>query len=490
MIDKIQGFKNACLECLDAFSLHQLRIYGRTIGVDVPTKKKKGELIADIVAVLAGELAPIERSKRGAPVKDERVDPLIEQAIAKQRYVWFAGVEPPVHLTYFESKMRNPLVVHSSDNSMTYEQYHAQTIYEGQLEVINEVPCLVDKRGGLDTERLIVSIELIRQYGLREGDVITCHAFEKMGVWAARNVLTINGLVTGTESRFNYDEAEVGYPREKIPFHAENNQLPVAKYMDFVLPLGYGQRCLIASAPKAGKSVFLRDMAKCLSTRSSYRKFLALLSDQSPELISSYQAFMEPGNLVATSFDEEPDRHVYTAELLLKRAKRLAEMGYDVVLLVDSLSKLAKAYNDTCFSDGGKVLPCGLESKTVHYIKKYFGSARAFAEKGSLTIIGSVGFATGDAVDDVLYSELSSVANAEIRLSDSLAKQRLFPAVDVSTSYSDAVESIFIKEEKEAEFAFRCQVLPSIGEGSGQALVLNSANFDEFYQKTKNLSDK
>ena len=486
MIDKIEGFKNACFECLDTFSIHQLRNYGREIGVDTPTKKKKEDLVADIVAILAGELAPITRSRRGAPVKNERVDPLLERAIAKLRYVWFAGIEPPVKLTHFESQMPpNVLTVSSTDNTMTFEEYHSQRIFEGQLEVIDDIPSLIALSGDLEEERLAVSIELIRKYELREGDVITCHVFEKMGVMAAKNILTINGLVAGTSTRFIYDTENMGYPREKIVFNADKNQTPVAKYMDYILPLGYGQRCLVASAPKAGKSIFLRDMAKVLSVGAGNRKVLALLIDQSPELIASYQRFMQPDCLVATTFEAEAEQHVFAAELLLKRAKRYAEMSYDVVLIVDSLSKIAKAYNDTEDSVGGKTLPCGLETKTVHYIKKYLGSARAFEKKGSLTVIGSVGFGTGDILDDVLYSELSSVANAEIRLSDSLAKRRLFPAVDVAASYSDAVESVLSAEARLAETKFRTKILSTAEADGGQAFLLECANFDEFCQKLK-----
>lgn len=480
MVDKIQGFKNACKERLDAFSLMQLRSYGRAVGVDVPTKKKKDELIAEIIAVLSGEVAPIERSKRGAPVKDERVDPEIEQAIAKLRYVWFAGVEPPVRLTYFESQVRTPLVVHASDNSMTYEQYHAQEIHAGQLEIIDDVPCLVDKSGDLSKERLLVSVELIRQYGLREGDIITCHAFEKMGVRAAKNILSINRLFAGTERRFIFDDEPIAYPKKKIPFTEKSPANDSAKYIDFLFPIAYGQRCLISSAPKAGKSRYLCDLAKTICAEHRDRLVLALLVGQSPERIAAYQSFMPKGNLVATSYEDEAERHVFAAEFLFKRAKRMAEMGWEVVLIVDSLSQIAKAYNETDFSLGGKLLPCGLESKTMHYIKKYFGAARCFAEHGSLTIIGAVSFGTGDAADDALYSELSSVANAEIRLSEELSRRRIFPAIDVALSYSECAEKLFNPQEREAEMAFRKRILNAQDEEAARQMLSGSNTIEEF----------
>lgn len=485
MIDKMQGFKNACVEVLDAFSLMQLRVYGRSIGVDVPTKKKKGELIEGIVAVLCGEATPIERSTRGAPVKDDHVDPAIEQAVAKQRYIWFARVEKPVRLTYIEAgfKNKNMLMVQSSDNAMTFEQYHAQPIYAGQLEVIDGVPCLVDKNGDLDTERLTVSIELIRQYGLREGDVITCHAHEKMGVWAAKNILTINSLVAGTEKRFIFEEEAVGYPTKQLPFLECDSQSAIAKILDYTLPIGCGHRCVIASAPKAGKSSVLRDLAKTLYKQDRKRFIFTLLIDQSLELISSYQQFVPKGDLVATSFEDDAEKHVFAAEFLLKRAKRYAEHGREVILLVDSLSKIAKAYNEIEDSAGGKTLPCGLETKTLHYLKKYFGAARSFASGGSLTILGTASFGTGDAADDVISSELSTISNAEIRLSEELAKRRVFPSVDVAASNSDGVDTLFDMQQRKAEADLRLRIASGASAEAVIEMVVGSNNFDEFAQK-------
>lgn len=486
MVDKVQGFKKSCAECLDVFSIGQLRSYGRSIGVDKPTKKSKGELISDIIAILTGELAPIVRSTRGAPIKDDYVDPAIDAAVSKQRYVWFANIEPPVRLTYFESayKGRKPMIAQQSDNTMTYEEYHDQEIFKGQLEVIDGIPCLVDKSGRIEQERLCVSIDLIRQHGLREGDVVTCHTYEKMGVRAARNVLSVNTISIGTETRFIFDDEEVAYPDKKITFQNANAEDFVAKFYNYLLPMGLGQRLLIAGAPKTGKSMFLRDTAKLLCASMKRVHIFALLIDQSPELISSYRKFINPENVVATSYDDEPNTHVFAAEFLLKRAKRFTEMGKDVILIVDSLSQIAKAYNESDFSVGGKLHPCGLENKTLHYIKKYFGASRSFAEKGSLSIFATATFETGDAIDDVLYNELSSVANAKIVLSDKLARKRLFPAIDFGGCVNEG-EHLTSKEEKEAEKYFYAKVLPKLGDEESHSFLDACANFGEFYQKVK-----
>jgi len=487
MVDKIQGFKNACIECLDVFSLGKLQTYGRAVGVDVPTKKKKNELIADIVSVLVGELAPIERSTRGAPVKNDYVDPAIQEAITKQRYVWFAGIEPPIQLTYIEKAYggQKPLVAQRSDHAMTFEQYQNLEIYRGQLEVINGIPSLVDMSGRVGLENLSVSVDQIRQYGLREGDVITCHPYEKMGVRAARDILSLNRVIAGTENRFIFDEEEVSYPIRRIRFGAYEKETAVGKYFDFLQPIGYGQRCLVASAPKAGKSLFLLDAAKTLCAYSRNRVTFVLLIDQPPELIASYRRFVPAENLVATSYEDEPEQHVFAAEFMLKRAKRFTEMGRDVVLIVDSLSKLARAYNETSFSEGGKTLSYGLESKTLHYIKKYFGSPRCFAKDATLSLIASVSCETGDGFDEVIHTELSSIANAKIVLSDSLAKRRIFPAIDFKSSFADG-DRFTEDNEREAERLFHANVIPNLSDEKSHSFLFDCANFDEFYQKVKN----
>ena len=485
MIDKIQGFKNACIECLDNFSLGQLRAYGRSIGVDVPTKKKKGELILAIVALLSGEVRPIERSTRGAPVKDDYVEPAIVQAIARQRFVWFADVEEKAEYSGFDlSDFPASLMVSSPKKRLTLKNYHEEEIFCGQLEMIEGVPCLVNKSGDLTLDKLPVSVELIRQYGLREGDVITCHAYEKMGVWAAKNVLSINNVSAGTEKRFIYNEAKIVQPEYRIDFTKDAPKCVAGKYFDYLLPLGHGQRCLIASAPKAGKSEFLFDLTKSLLRNMRASQVFVLLIDQSPELISRYQSLSGLENFMATTFEAEPENHIFAAEFLLRRAKRYAEMGQRVVFIVDSLSKLAKAYNETADSAGGKTLPCGLENKTVHYIKKFFGAARAFLNTHSLTMVGSISFNTGDSIDDVLYSSLAAVANAEIRLSEALARRRIFPAVDLDVSHCDFSDKLMFEEHKKAERCFREKVMPSLDEAELNEFILGCATFEEFYQKT------
>jgi transcription termination factor Rho len=238
-------------------------------------------------------------------------------------------------------------------------------------------------------------------------------------------------------------------------FDAESSESYASKLFNYLMPIGFGQRCLIAGAPKTGKSTFLRDTARLLCSSGTKAEIFVLLVDQAPELISSYRQFMKAENLVATSYEDDPETHVFAAEFLLKRAKRFAELGRDVILIVDSLTQIAKAYNETDFCIGGKVLPCGLENKTLHYIKKYFGSSRNFVKDGSLSIIATTAMETGDVADDFLQGELSSVANVRIALSDKLARQRIFPAIDIFKSGTRKEELLLNENELSTAYKLR-----------------------------------
>ena len=154
-----------------------------------------------------------------------------------------------------------------------------------------------------------------------------------MGVWAARDILSLNRVIAGTENRFIFDDEEVSYPVRRIRFMPYEKENSVGKYFDYLQPIGYGQRCLVTSAPKAGKSLFLLDAAKSLCAYSRNRMAFVLLIDQPPELIAAYRKFVPAENLVATSYEDEPEQHVFAAEFMLKRAKRFTEMGSDIVFI-------------------------------------------------------------------------------------------------------------------------------------------------------------
>jgi transcription termination factor Rho len=215
---------------------------------------------------------------------------------------------------------------------------------------------------------------------------------------------------------------------------------------------------------------------------------MLLLVDQSYEMLSEFHRAFGDLNFLYTTYEDDVDRQVFVADYILKRAKRYAESGKDVVLFVDSLTALAHAFNDTEASMGGKTLPCGLEVKTIHYLKKYFGAARSLEKGGSITIIGALVVDTGDPMDDVLARELFEIATLELVLNSQLATKRIYPAIDFEKSRGKYNTKIKTSEEEECEFLFKNNVLPKLGDIGVIELLSETKTKENFMQTVKTLS--
>jgi transcription termination factor Rho len=316
----------------------------------------------------------------------------------------------------------------------------------------------------MDSERkVIISVETIRAYDLREGDMITCYAEKRQSVLVATAIMTVNDYVVDTFKRSDFETKPVCFPKEKIIFHENGKGTVARKLLQWLLPIGQGQRGLIFGAPKTGKSTLLADMHLASTVYNPGINVYSLLIDQSPEVVAHFRKTYGKDNVVYTTYEDEPERQVFVADFILKRAKRMAECGRDVLLFVDSFNALARAYNDTDASTGGKVLAGGLESKTVQYLKRYLGTARCFESGGAITIIGSLSTDTGNPADDLLRSELTPIANLEMTLDEKLARQRLYPAFDllkVRGKFEDASPS----SKEDVLWKFICnQYLPAYG---------------------------
>ena len=229
----------------------------------------------------------------------------------------------------------------------------------------------------------------------------------------------------------------------------------------------------------------LQELARAALHLNEELSVLVLLVEQSPECVAEYRKIVKKGNLVYSTYDDDVDRQVFVAEFILKRAKRLVECGKDVLLFVDSLNGLAHAYNDTEDSIGGKVLPCGLESKTVRYIKKYFGSARRMEKGGSLTIVGAISTQTGNPADEYLAAELSPQASVEIHLDDELVKRRIFPAINLLKINTKENERMQSDDERYADYLLRNEYLQAKGSESLLRVLANSKTCKELISNLK-----
>lgn len=435
-----------CREFLSAQSLASLRSYGREVGVVSPTSRKKGELIEEIIGVLSEDIPAQARSGRGAPVLDDRPDMKIVQEIErlKAKYDEAETSEGGQRVPNFDfsammanlKKKPTTFVLNCAGDFECYED-GSPKLFKGQLATQNGVSFLLPLDYLNDEDKMLIAIDFIRGYRLKEGDVITCCVKRTEQIAVVVRIEEINGVKPDFFTRtVHFEESGVRYPIGKIKtYDGALSASATAKYMDWVVPFGRGNRGLLIAPPKTGKTVFLEKVCAGATQLNDDVTTLALLIDQSPEAVGQFRKILSKDALVYSTYEDEPERQVFVAEYLLKRAKRLAECGKDVLLIVDSLSALAHAYNETEESSGGKMLPCGLESKTLHYVKKFLGAARCLENGGSLTIFGAVSNMTGNPADDLIAAELSSVCNLEIRLKEDLAARRIFPAVGADSVY-------------------------------------------------------
>lgn len=454
---KIMEFKFACKEYLAPLGLMKLRPLGRHVGVEHSTKKKFKDLLEEIVGVLAGEIQPIPKSNRGAPIKNDFIEPKVLEEIAKLQWKYLSiisddALEMNLIPTTTPSGEKLPTQKERMDAFLakepTYLEFYspegereafenAAKEYCRQLEVCEGVPCLLPLDGSFKEEKIVVPVGLIHEYDLHEGDVITCHAEKKGNFKVTKDILSVNGMKEKKGRRNRFDEYEVSFPKKRIRFYDEAQteySSLLCKYMDWLFSVRRGERGCLVSPPKAGKTTSLYHIAKTASALNPDLEVFVLLLEQPLEVVGQFRRSVKEGNFVYASYEEDSEIQVFKAEFLLKRAKAFAECGKDVLLIVDSLNALTRAYNDTEYSRGGKTLAGGLESKTLQYVKKYFGTGRSFVKGGSVTMLAALSCDTGNPVDSLLVSDLLPLANLEIRLSDDLARRRVFPAVDYTAS--------------------------------------------------------
>jgi len=303
-----------------------------------------------------------------------------------------------------------------------------------------------------------VSPAQLRQYGLRRGDAVTGMARPASGAagrrdrrgpstkYALDSLDTIDGLDarTAPHKRPEYNQLTPLHPDERIRLETEPHLL-TTRVIDLLAPLGKGQRALIVSPPKAGKTTVLHDLAHAIATNHPDCHLMALLVDERPEEVTDMRRTVS-GEVIASTFDRPPADHIAVAELAIERAKRLVERGRDVVVLLDSITRLGRAYN-LAAPASGRVLSGGIDATALHGPKWILGAARNIEHGGSLTIVASALVETGSLGDTLIFEELKSTGNSELRLLRASADRRVFPAVDVDASSTRREELLFAPDE-------------------------------------------
>lgn len=292
-----------------------------------------------------------------------------------------------------------------------------------------------------------VSPSQIRRFGLRTGDTVSGSVRapkEGERYFALLKVEQVNFQPSELNTeRVLFDNLTPLYPKERLHLeHQPTNHS--TRIIDLMVPLGKGQRCLIVAPPRAGKTVLMQDIANAITSNHPEVKLIVLLIDERPEEVTDMQRSVK-GEVISSTFDEQASRHVQVAEMVIEKAKRLVENKYDVVILLDSITRLARAYN-AVVPPSGKILSGGVDSNALHKPKRFFGAARNIEEGGSLTIIATALVDTGSRMDEVIFEEFKGTGNSEIVLDRKLMEKRIFPCLDINKSATRKEDLLLPKE--------------------------------------------
>ncbi len=319
---------------------------------------------------------------------------------------------------------------------------------------------------------IYVSVSQAKRFALRPGDIVAGAVRppkDNERFYSMLRVETVNGMKPEeSRARKNFDDQIPIYPNDRLKMECDPTDSST-RVIDLIAPIGRGQRALIVAPPKAGKTILLKKIANSITENHPEMVLMALLIDERPEEVTDFRRSVK-GDVISSTFDEKPDNHIAVAELVLDRAKRLVETNHDVVILLDSITRLARAYN-LCVPPSGRTLSGGLDPNALHKPKRFFGAARNLESGGSLTVIATALIETGSRLDEVIFEEFKGTGNMELQLSRSLADKRIFPAIDIVKSGTRHEELLYSKEELERIWKLR-RIVNSLDEAQATELVL------------------
>lgn len=518
-------------EQLNAMGIFQLRDLARKLGHHSPTDKRKQELI-DFILATKEVPAPSEetgKKRRGRPPKnmvDVPVPELIKPDSNGEKVVEKQNTEKdnsPAVRTYvpdnapYDASGARAAGVRFTENGFEprkkYDQKHTgnngyfngkhdKNFYDanrnqsnGEEQSIEEMEIregvleiCPDGYGFLRAHNYeqgegdaYIAAPKIRKSGLRKGDLVRAYV-KKLAENRPMNVqeiISVNG--DSPESAFNrpaFENLIPVYPDERFKLELATSSADYAiRAIDLVAPIGKGQRAMIVSPPKAGKTTLLKKIAHSIAVNYPDAHLMVLLVDERPEEVTDMQRSIK-GEVIFSTFDEMPEHHTKASEMVLERAKRLVERGRDVVILMDSLTRLARAYN-LVITPTGKTLSGGVDPGALHSPKRFFGAARNIENGGSLTIIATALIDTGSRMDDVIYEEFKGTGNMEIHLDRKLSEKRIFPAIDLNRSGTRREELLLDQKELEGIWAVRKML-------SAGDVMEATENLIQMMMKTKN----
>lgn len=477
------------LEDLKKKKISDLRYIGKMLGIKSMTKMTKQELIEAI----------LDSEQKAAESKEETAEPAaeLEQEQEQERPAPAKGKKSRKSGTPKRQKKNEasegaaPKTEENAEQEEKKDDAKPQDNTEeaeGLLEILPEGYGFLRVGKYLSGSKdVYVPPTLIRKFGLKTGDQIRGRSKmqrENDKYHALCFINTINGdSIDVAFKRKPFESLTPIYPDEKIRLETVQNELST-RLIDLIAPIGKGQRGMIVSPPKAGKTVLLKKIANAISENYPEIKLIILLIDERPEEVTDMRESVK-GDVISSTFDEMPEKHIKVSEMVFERAKRLVEHGNDVVILMDSLTRLARAYNIT-IAPTGRSLSGGLDPGALYNPKRFFGAARNIRGGGSLTIVATALIDTGSKMDDVIFEEFKGTGNMELHLDRKLSEKRIFPAIDINKSGTRKEELLLSEKELNSVFAIR-RAMSNLGTGDVTEMIVNkmtkTANNEEFIKK-------
>lgn len=460
---------------LEEMNLAELKLVAKELSIKSISKFKKSELIEEIKRVSP---ASIEKSgvvlrEKISPKesKEDEIETVESEKITKEENDIVEQEEKVETVSIEEKKERLKELINESGSA------------KGVLEISDNgnFGLLRSNNYLSGPNDIYVSLSQIRRFNLKIGDEVSGKVrIPKEGekYKALLFVESINGENPEAAARRQPFEKLIPiYPTERIKLETDSQDLS-SRLMDIISPIGKGQRGVIVAPPKAGKTTLLKKIAQSIATNHPESKLIVLLIDERPEEVTDMQRCIQ-GDVIYSTFDEEPEHHTKVAYMVLERAKRMVEQGQDVIILLDSLTRLARAYNLT-ITRTGRTLSGGLDTGALLMPKKFFGAARNVENGGSLTILATALVETGSRMDDMIFEEFKGTGNMEVHLDRKLQERRIFPAIDIYKSGTRREDLLLNKTELEATYNIRQKMY---NESNSQAVTEKLINL---LSKTKN----
>ncbi|MEG1527883.1 MAG: transcription termination factor Rho [Clostridia bacterium] len=448
---------------LSAMLIHQLRTLARDVGVDRPTTRPKQDLIDQILAIKEGRAKPQPQSRRGRPpIKQVDITSVGQETAVNQQDVEVFNEQVQIDEETPEETPEELILQKPQQPADTTPPADTETASAKDTVVSGILEILPEGYGFLRVENfhssygdVYVPPVQIRRFGLKTGDKIECksRAFNEKQSPSLIFVFKINDVPCEEYVRKERFEDMVScYPNERLTLEMDKNEYSL-RLIDLVAPIGKGQRGLIVAAPKTGKTILLKKIAQAIRANHPEMHLIVLLIDERPEEVTDFKQSLDC-DVAYSTFDQSPIHHIQIAELVISNAKRRVEQGQDVMILLDSITRLGRAYNQTA-EQSGRTLTGGLDISALQEPKRFFGAGRNVVGKGSLTILATALIDTGSRLDDIVYEEFKGTGNMEIHLDRRMSEKRIFPAIDLAKSGTRREEMLLTQSQLEGMWMIR-----------------------------------